>query len=269
MQNRTVTDQMGRSVTVPVQPKRIVSIVPSQTELLFDLGLDEEIAGITKFCIHPAAQFKQKTKVGGTKTLRLDQIRQLQPDLIIGNKEENDRRQVEELMQDHPVWMSDISTLDDALQMIGQVGNLVGREQRAHIMLNEVRSTFTALAQAVDGQEKKPKRVLYLIWRKPYMLAGKNTFIDDMLLRAGFENAVTQQRYPEMDGEMISSLQPEVIFLSSEPYPFKEKHLTEFKSLCPDADVRIVDGELFCWYGSRLRHTAEYLQRLHDRKLIR
>src|SRR5476651_171659 len=124
-------DQLHRPINLPAPPKRIISVVPSQTELLFYLGLDEEVIGITKFCIHPADKFKQTTKVGGTKDLNINLIKSLQPDLIIANKEENERSQIEELMTICPVWISDISNRDEALDMITQVGQLVGREDNA------------------------------------------------------------------------------------------------------------------------------------------
>src|SRR4051812_11307667 len=119
------TDQMGNAVELEGPPSRIVSLVPSQTELLFYLGLDKEVAGITKFCIHPAEMFHSKPRVGGTKKYDFEKIRQLAPDLIIGNKEENEQKQVEELQKLYPVWMSDIRNLADALQMIRSVGELV------------------------------------------------------------------------------------------------------------------------------------------------
>ena len=115
---RSVTDQTGRSITIPDSPKRIISIVPSQTELLFDLGLSDEVIGITKFCVHPEEWFRKKTRVGGTKQLNMETIRSLQPDLIVANKEENEQVQVEDIAKEFPVWISDIKTLSDAKRMI-------------------------------------------------------------------------------------------------------------------------------------------------------
>lgn len=257
MQKRTFTDQMGRLISFSYPPQRIISLVPSQTELLFDLGLDTEIIGITKFCIHPREKFKRSTKIGGTKMLDLRKIRELKPDLIIGNKEENDRAQIEELMKEFPVWMSDIQVLPEAIDMIRQIGELTGRLEKAAVIADDVNEQFLKLEKI-----HKPYRTAYFIWKDPYMLAGKQTFIDDILSRGGFENAISEDRYPEISADQLKNLNPECIFLSSEPYPFKDEHVKEIKSICPDARVSIVDGEMFSWYGSRLLLSPAYLRSL-------
>jgi len=258
MQKRTFTDQLGRDISFNYPPRRIISLVPSQTELLFDLGLDEEVIGITKFCIHPKDKFKSKAKVGGTKNINLERIRSLKPDLIIGNKEENDQNQIEELMKEFPVWMSDILVLEDALKMIEQVGILTGRTEKSELIASNIKKRFEELESVNAGN----LRVAYFIWKDPYMLAGKNTFIDNILRRAGFDNALNINRYPEVSLEQLEKLNPEVIFLSSEPYPFKDEHVQKMKTKFPDSKVIIVDGELFSWYGSRLLHTPDYLRSL-------
>ena len=250
-------DQMNRIVELPSTPKRIISLVPSQTELLFDLGLDEEIVGITKFCIHPEDLAKQKVKIGGTKTLNIKLIKEISPDLIIGNKEENERAQIEELMQLFPVWMSDIADLPGALDMTRRVGELVGRSMEAAKLTAGIETCFAQL-----NMQPRNLRVAYLIWRKPYIVAGKGTFIDAMLQKCGLTNAFDIERYPEVSDELLADAKPDLVFLSSEPYPFKEKHIAEFKSLLPGADVKLVDGEMFSWYGSRLLHAPAYFNTL-------
>ena len=250
-------DQMNRMVDVLSVPKRIISIVPSQTELLFDLGLDEEVIGVTKFCTHPADKVKRKSKVGGTKSLNIAQIKKLNPDLIIGNKEENEKDQIEELAQNFPVWMSDISDLGDAVEMIRKVGQIVDREEKAIQITSSITTSFDNL-----NIKSSPLKVAYLIWRKPYIVAGKGTFINDMLKRCGLKNAFEIDRYPEVFPGQIVDANPDLVFLSSEPYPFTDRHLTEFQALVPDADIRLVDGELFSWYGSRLLQAPEYFKQL-------
>ena len=240
-------------------PQRIVSVVPSQTELLFDLGLNKEIVGITKFCIHPADKIRGKTIVGGTKTLHRDRIHALRPDLILANKEENTREQVEELQRHHLVHVTDIATLPDALAMIREVGTLVGRQRQAEKMTAQITQTLP-----VSAQSTAKLRVAYLIWRRPYMVAAGNTFIHTMLEAARFENAFTgQSRYPEISPEALRMADPDLIFLSSEPYPFAQKHVAELQAVCPSARVLIVDGEVFSWYGSRLLRAGEYFRNLH------
>ena len=252
-------DQMNRSVEIPSTPKRIISIVPSQTELLFDLGLDEEIIGITKFCVHPADKVKRRLKIGGTKKLNINQIKKLNPDLIIGNKEENEKDQVEELIQNFPVWMSDISNLGDAVEMIHKVGQLVGREERAAQMASHITTSFDDL-----NIKSTSLKVAYMIWRKPYIIAGKGTFIDDMLKSCGLNNIFEQGRYPEVFPAQIVDANPDLVFLSSEPYPFTDRHITEFQALVPNAKIQLVDGEFFSWYGSRLLHASGYFKQLID-----
>ncbi|HTD98152.1 MAG TPA: helical backbone metal receptor [Mucilaginibacter sp.] len=250
-------DQMNRIVELPSAPKRIISLVPSQTELLFDLGLNEEISGVTKFCIHPADLVKQKVKVGGTKILNIKLIKEINPDLIIGNKEENERGQIEELMQLFPVWMSDIADLPGALDMIQRVGELVGRSPEAEKLTAGIATGFAQL-----NRQQNKLRVAYLIWRKPYIVAGRGTFIDAMLQKCGLTNAFEGERYPEVTDEILADARPDLVFLSSEPYPFKEKHIIEFKALLPDTVVKLVDGEMFSWYGSRLLHAPAYFSTL-------
>jgi len=252
------TDQMGRQVDIPFPPQRIVSLVPSQTELLYELGLGDRVVGITKFCVHPAEWFRNKTRVGGTKQLRPDAIAALRPDLIIGNKEENERLQIEQLAGQYPVWMSDVRDLDSALQMIRDVGRITNAEAKASAITQNIQSGFDALAAAVAALPRL--RAAYFIWREPWMAAGSDTFIDEMLRLAGFENVFGHwPRYPELSLEQLAEAGPDCVLLSSEPYPFKEKHLLEISRLCPNATVRLVDGELFSWYGSRLTHSPVYL----------
>lgn len=250
---------MGREISFNFPPKRIISLVPSQTEFLYHLGLTDEIIGQTLFCIHPEEMHKSKPRIGGTKNYKFDKIAELKPDLIIGNKEENTREGVEELAALYPVWMSDIETLDDALEMMKGVASLVNKER-------EGIATISKIKQAFDGLHHFPpsKSTAYLIWRKPWMAAGHDTFINDMLGRLGLKNVFQNldSRYPEVSDEALVKANPELILLSSEPYPFKEKHIEELHSLCPGAKIILVDGELFSWYGSRLLHSVDYFKQL-------
>ena len=255
-------DQLNRDVKLPGLPKRIISIVPSQTELLFYLGLDARVIGVTKFCIHPSEKVKSIVKIGGTKQLDIGKIRLLNPDLIIANKEENDRFQVEELMNICPVWISDIFDLDSALQMINGIGDVTGRPEQASELCNEINHLFNVV--------KLPStklKVAYLIWRKPYMLAGKETFIDCMLQICGLNNVADVERYPKVDADNLITANPDLVFLSSEPYPFGEKHKKEFEAILPGAKVVLVDGEMFSWYGSRLLYAPMYFKQLLDAEI--
>jgi len=248
-----VIDQVRRKVKIPNQPLRIISLVPSQTELLFGLGLDERVVGITKFCVHPKDWFRNKTRIGGTKQLNFEAISALNPDLIIANKEENNKEDIERLAEDFPVWVSDINNLDSALEMIEMVGEITGTD--ASGLTEEIRVGFDKL------QPIRPtKKTLYLIWKNPFMAAGSDTFIHDLMNRCGFENVTNQARYPELSEEEIIELNPELVLLSSEPFPFTAKHIQELQELLPKAKIKLVDGEMFSWYGSRLKLVPSYLQ---------
>lgn len=251
-------DQTGRSVFITEPPKRIVSLVPSQTELLFELGLEEEVAGITKFCIHPDEWFRSKTRIGGTKNLHLDDIRRLQPDLIISNKEENVKEQVEELAKEFPVWISDVHDLRTALEMIEAVGTIVGKQERALQLKDRIAESFEGLTPPNFSLP-----VAYLIWREPYMTVGGDTFIHDMLQHAGFQNVfASKTRYPEVTIEELLNSRCKAVLLSSEPYPFRQKHVDELQGRLHDVKIILVDGELFSWYGSRLLKAPAYFQSL-------
>ncbi len=258
--NMTTSDQLHRTVVLPDwPPRRIVSLVPSQTELLYDLGLEKEVAGITKFCVRPAGWFQAKPRVGGTKTLNIKKIELLHPDLIIGNKEENEQTQIEILAERYPVWMSDVRTLADAYDMIRRVGELTGKDREAGNLIQKIQAEF---ARSPSTVLRRPSAV-YLIWRKPYMAAGGDTFIHQMLCEAGFDNMyASRQRYPEISPEELSRAQPEVILLPSEPYPFAEKHIAAIREICPRSRIQLVDGEMFSWYGSRLLDAGKYFSEL-------
>ncbi|HMN06587.1 MAG TPA: helical backbone metal receptor [Flavobacteriales bacterium] len=250
---------MHRTVPVPAHPQRIISLVPSQTELLHDLGLGERVVGITKFCIHPEGWFRSKPRVGGTKKVDLEKVRVLKPDLIIGNKEENERADIEALEKEFPVWMSDVDDLDSALEMIRRIGTLTGTMPRAEEIASDIADAFAGLQPL-----PRPVCTAYLIWRKPYMAVGSGTFIHDMLERCGLINVFADKdRYPVLSdppGGFPSTT--ELVLLSSEPFPFKEVHAEELRLLLPGARCLCVDGEPFSWYGSRLLRSASYFAAL-------
>lgn len=242
---------LGRNISLPKEPKRIICLVPSLTELLFDLGLDNRVVGITKFCIHPAEWFKSKTRIGGTKTVSFEKIKELDPDLIIANKEENTKEEIERLMEIYPVWVSDINTYSDALLAVKKIATICNKEIEGNNLIKQIEIK----KKAFSSELVETKSVLYLIWKDPYMTVGKKTYINDIITILGYKNCYKEKRYKEISIEEIKQLNPQLIFLSSEPYPFKMKHLEEFNQLLPNTVCKIVDGELFSWYGSRLLKT--------------
>ncbi|MBN3520489.1 ABC transporter substrate-binding protein [Algoriphagus lutimaris] len=246
------TDQLKRKVRLSNPPKRIISLVPSQTELLIDLGLEDRVIGITKFCVHPEGLIKRKAIVGGTKNYRMDMIHSLQPDLIIGNKEENDQKAIENLMKEYPVWMSDVNTVTDGIAMIRSIGEMLEVGEQAEKIAVQLETDFQT------PLERKGTCV-YLIWKDPLMVVGKNTFIDQILTFGGFENRISENRYPKVSLDELVEIHPDYLLLSSEPFPFKEKHIEYFESHLSETKICLVDGEYFSWYGSRMLGTKQYL----------
>lgn len=249
-------DQLYHHVELRSTPKRIISLIPSQSEYLWDLGLRDELVGISKFCIHPKEMFEKVTRVGGTKQIDIEKIRSLQPDLVIGNKEENVKEQIEELKQYVPVWMSDVNTLDDAYDMMLKIGEMCGRQKESEMMVSKI---INGMMEVKDLFQNK--RVAYFIWQKPYMVAGADTFIDSIMQECGMVNHFNnKKRYPEVS--VMDCEGADLCFLSSEPFPFNETHLSEMQSELKNCKVALVNGEMFSWYGSHLRLLPDYLKTL-------
>lgn len=251
-------DQIGQRIDLPQKPVRIISLVPSQTELLFDLGLEQETVGITKFCVRPDSWFREKKRVGGPKSVNLETVRALQPDLVLANKEENIREEIMAIAESCPVWTSDISTLDQAIDMISAVGEMTHTSSRASDIIHRIRAGFAGLQINVP-----PVKTAYFIWQEPYMVAGGDTFISDMMQQCGLENIFgSQNRYPIVTVEEILQSGCECVLLSSEPFPFKETHQAALQKLLPGINVLLADGEMFSWYGSRLVLAPGYFKSL-------
>ena len=235
---------------------KIISLVPSITEALFDFGLSEkEIIGRTKFCIHPENAVQKIEIIGGTKNLNIAKIKSLNPDLIIANKEENVKEQIEELQKDFKVLVTNVSNLEDNYYLLKTLGNLLGKQETAQKFNLKI---YEILAKFSDLEKKK---CAYLIWKNPYMTVGFDTFIHDILDKIGFQNIFkNQKRYPEISVEDLKAA--DYIFLSSEPFPFQQKHIDELQKELPDAKISLVDGEAFSWYGTRLAKCESYFQNL-------
>ena len=255
-----VRDQLNRIHDFQKRPKRIVSLVPSQTELLVDLGLKSSLVGITKFCVHPKSLRKEVTVVGGTKSVHYDKILGLKPDIIICNKEENTKDIVEECEKIAPVWVSDIFSIDDNLEMIIKLGEIFNVSKNASHIGANIDSEMQSFAKYMV--DKPIKKVAYLIWKNPYMVAGSNTFVNSLLRLNNYENILSEasSRYPEVDLSILKTA--DLVLLSSEPYPFKQSDVLELKKAL-QTEVLLVDGEYFSWYGSRLQNAFSYFKTLH------
>lgn len=255
----SVTDQMNLTIRLESAPSRIVSLVPSQTQLLHYLGLEDEVVGITKFCIRPDEWYRSKDRVGGTKSVDLEKVKSLAPDLIIGNKEENSIEDIEALREIAPVWMSDIYTFEHALNMIKSISEITGKVSVGAELIIRIKQEFSKLKADIKLFKNERKTVLYFIWKEPSMVSGKSTFVDDMLSKCGLINATNFPRYPEIK---VEDYNPDYVFLSSEPYPFNETHIDEFQKIYPNSKIVLVDGEMFSWYGSKLKDAPAYFTEL-------
>ena len=241
-------------------PTKIISLVPSITELLADLGLENETVGITKFCVHPTNWYKNKIRIGGTKNVNISLVKTLQPDLIICSKEENIKEQVDELAAEFPVLLTDVCNFEDAIAMIKTIGNITQKNKEAENIISAIETDFKKL----DFASKNT--AAYIIWNNPLMTIGNDTFIHNMMQHAGFENVFADaERYPSISIEDLQQKNPDVILLSSEPYPFKEKHIAKFQALLPNTKILLVDGEIFSWYGSRMKYAASYFIDLQNK----
>ncbi len=261
-----IKDQLGRTLTPPNWPFRIVSLIPSETELLVDLGLEDYIVGITKFCVHPSHIKTTKTIVGGTKKVSFDKITALQPNIILCNKEENTKEIVETLEKKFTVHVSDVKSINGTLFLISQFGFIFNCSDRATALINEIKCETNSFKNFIE--DKVSKKVLYFIWKSPWMLAGKNTFIDYLLSLNNFVNcSESSVRYPEISEKEFCETKADIILLSSEPFPFKKEHISEIKKIGVKGEILLVDGEYFSWYGSRLLGAFKYFKSLHVNSL--
>lgn len=257
-----IVDQLHRTLKFKETPKRIVSLVPSQTELICDLGLESNLVGVTKFCVHPHYIKTDVTVVGGTKQIHLDRIKKLNPDIILCNKEENTKNIVEACELICPVHVSDIFTIDDSLELIKQYGDIFNIENEASLLIAKIKNEVEDFEGFI--RDKPTIKVAYFIWKKPWLVAANDTFINHLLDVNKFENVYhSKTRYPEIElSELKTDNQVELILLSSEPFPFNNSHITEVQVYLPNAKVITVDGEMFSWYGSRLLKAFKYFKNL-------
>lgn len=252
-----LTDQLGHQISLNKPPTRIVSLVPSITELLHDLDLAEYVVGKTKFCIYPKNGFTNSTIIGGTKNVNIEKIKELAPDLVIANKEENVQDQIVKIRKFSPCYTSQVKIIDDAIHLISEIGSICNRRKEAQKMI----ITLNHLLKSQISPKKNIK-IVYLIWQKPYMTIGGDTFISNFLHEFGFINCFSNQlRYPETDINEIISKSPDIIFLSSEPFPFNIKHQEDIQAKC-SIKTMLIDGSYCSWYGSRMLNSVNYLRQL-------
>jgi len=244
----------------PIPKSRVISIVPSISWYLYDLIDPNSIVGISKFCEIPDTIHSNPIRVGGTKTPKIDKIRQLKPDLIVVNKEENTKDAVDELAKDFDVYLTDVFDLPSMFQMMLELGVLCNQQEIAENWISKI--TVAYKNYKLELAIEKKVKIAYLIWKDPYMAAGKNTFIHSFLSSTGFINCFESlDRYPIVNAEMILREKPNAILLSSEPYPFNSSHFEAFQN----TPCILVDGKMFSWYGSYLFKSFSYLNALNGK----
>ena len=264
----TYTDGLYREVEVKRTPKRIVSLVPSLTETLFTFGADDSVSAVTSFCIEPPTALESKSTVGGTKTVDIDAIKELNPDLILANAEENREEDIRQLVRGgFKVFVTFPRTVSAAIVMMRQIAEMTGTVDRAEPILQEAQDTLTEVS-ALSRTRPRP-RVFCPIWRRPWMSVGADTYIHDFITVAGGRNlfADRHDRYPRVELDEVARRIPEVILLPNEPYNFREEHKADFadRAHVPavrDERIHIVDGKTLCWYGPRISEGLKYINAL-------
>jgi ABC-type Fe3+-hydroxamate transport system substrate-binding protein len=256
-----IQDALGRTLRFEKSPETVVSLIPSITETLFACGLDREIVGVTDYCIYPEAELKGKKRVGGPKSIDVRKITKLRPGLVVANYEENDKAQVEKLIEKGlNVMVTYPRTVDDALTLMLELGWLLGKIVRASDLVEEIRQAVTSM-QAPENR----KKVLCPVWKDPYMSFGGETFCSNLIDVCGGDNIFAGRRDPyfEFSLDEAQALQPDAILLPSEPYAFGEADAALFRKAFPGAaekgGVHLVAGELVTWFGVRMKKALEVL----------
>jgi len=247
-------DHTGLPFNLDYIPKRIVCLVPSITELLYDLGLADQVCGRTKFCIFPNQGFPNAKIIGGTKNVHVDKVLDLKPDLVIANKEENVKDQVMALAEATNVFTTIVRNSKEALDMISDIGKITGKADEAQSMIQQ----FTR--EKSEFKDRRTLSMVYLIWQEPYMTVGGDTFISAFMEDFGFINCFKESnRYPEVSISDIREKNPDVVLLSSEPFPFAEKHQKEINEIS-GIKTLLIDGSICSWYGSRMLKAQDFFK---------
>jgi ABC-type Fe3+-hydroxamate transport system substrate-binding protein len=263
MINRTVKDALDRSIDVTDVPCRVISLIPSITESLFELGLGDRIVGVSQFCTQPLDRVDQKPRVGGQKNPDHDKIAALQPDLIILNVEENRREDIELLNARYRTFVTFPRRFRDSIGLLEDLGRIFDCPDTVQPFIDAIR---------VPVESRQRFRALYLIWRKPWMSVNRDTYIHDVLSTFGLDNVCAERepRYPEITPDDVAAMDPDVILLPDEPFRFRERHRSEVLQwpvrACRNGRVFLVDGSYFCWYGTRAARTADYIAREIDHR---
>jgi len=259
----TVTDDFGQTLVFEKAPERIVSLVPSITETLIELGAGNRVVGITNYCIHPARAVDDIPRVGGTKGASLEKIDALRPDLVITNREENRKRRIDALREKYPVYVTYPRTVEQALKIVADLGTLTRTSAKAAEIAETCDQIVTSTDPVVRGN---PFPTACLIWRDPWMAVGADTYISDLLGTFGFRNVFTRDdgRYPEVSLGTIAERGTDVIILPNEPYAFAEPDRRQIDSSLTEKGrkvrILLVDGSYLTWFGYRTMQGLRFLR---------
>lgn len=264
----TYIDDLHRRLEVKTAPQRIVSLVPSLTETLFTFGLGEQIVGVTNFCVEPPDKVKEKARVGGTKSFSVERVKELEPDLVIANAEENREEDIRQLLRAGlSVFMTFPRTVHGAINMMRRLADVTGAQEAARPIIAEAEAALQEARAANQG--RRPLRVFCPIWRRPWMTIGQDTYMHDFLLACGGINifADRHDRYPRIELEEMSRRIPEVIILPSEPYHFTMRHAQEFSKFAhvpavQEQRIYVLDGKHLAWYGPRIATSLRFVRNL-------
>jgi len=254
---RVVIDQLNRKIEINNNLNNIISLVPSLTELLFFLKMDEQVKGITNFCVHPSDKLSDKVIVGSPLHVDYEKIEQINPDIIIAGKSENNKNNIEKIAEKYPVWVSDVRSIEDACKMIEKIGMICNQSDLSYNITKNISVGFDSLA------DKTKIKVCYLVWEKPFMVAGNNNYINDILKKTGLINVFEHKEgYAKVTAKEMQECQADFVLLPSEPYKFDNSHISTYKNLINKATVLLVDGQLFSWYGNRMLLAINYLKNM-------
>lgn len=261
----TFIDDLGNILSFQHKRTKIVSLVPSITETLYHLDVEKYVVGITKFCVHPPHFKHTKEIVGGTKKVNIEKIKALEPDIVFCNKEENTPEIVAQLREFTQVYVTEIKTIDDSKRMIENLGRILNRRNQADLLNRKIDLKLLNFKEFI--KDAAPKKVAYFIWYNPWMVAGDQTYINHLLELNNYENIYTkEQGYPEINPKRIRHEgDPEVLFFSSEPFPFKDEHAFEISEYTNRSGAVFVDGEMFSWFGARLLKAFDYFKTVRER----
>lgn len=250
-------DDLGRKCIIDKIPQRIISLCPSITETLCDLGLSDKIIACTDYCIHPTEVVKDFDRVGGPKNISKEKITGLSPEIIFAVKEENEPKCIEKISKKIPTYVFDINSINDGIDLIRKIGLIFEVQNKSFFFVDKIQNGYKNLPKINSN-----KKCLYLVWKDPYIAVGGGTFIGSVLFQINLRNCLrnSEKRYPKININLLNDF--DLLILPSEPYSFSENDIEGLKNIYPVKQIITVDGEMFSWYGTHQLKAISYLQEL-------